>query len=141
MNVYFDACAIVPLFHPETATPAIGKMVGDDTNTLHISDLSAGEFTSSFSRRYRMGEITALYAQESMAVFDSWAEADCVLVPINNIDIKNAAALVRRFDLKLLMSDAIHAALCIRHDLTLVTLDERLAVACGAIGVNVLVPG
>jgi uncharacterized protein len=141
VDVYFDACAIVPLFFPEASTPAVGKITSNESNIVHISALSAGEFASSFSRRLRMGDVTALLAQERIAVFDEWAAADCIFVPVTNADIIRAAALVRRFDLKLLMLDAIHAALCERHDLTLVTLDERLAEACGVIGVEAVVPG
>jgi uncharacterized protein len=139
VDLYFDACVLVPLFYPEASTAAIAAIANSDTNNIHISALASGEFASAFSRRLRMGEITHSFARERMAVFDGWAATDCVSVPINNSDIIRAASLVRRFDLKLLMPDAIHAALCERHKLTLVTLDERLAEACNVIGVEVWV--
>jgi uncharacterized protein len=138
VDLYFDACALVPLFFPEASTLAIAAVANNTANNIHISALGSGEFASAFSRRLRMGEIAHSFAQERMTIFDQWATTDCVSVPINNTDIIRAVSLVRRFDLKLLMPDAIHAALCERHLLTLVTLDERLAEACGVMGVNVL---
>jgi hypothetical protein len=47
---------------------------------------------------------------------------------------------VRRFDLLLRAPDALHAAICRRLDLTLVTLDQRLAKAAREVGIEVNVP-
>ena len=47
---------------------------------------------------------------------------------------------VRRFDLKLRAPDALHAAICRRLGMRLVTLDRRLAAAARALGIDVLVP-
>jgi predicted nucleic acid-binding protein len=47
---------------------------------------------------------------------------------------------VRNFALGLRAPDALHAAVCRRADLTLVTLDRRLASAAEALDVRVVVP-
>ncbi len=47
---------------------------------------------------------------------------------------------VRCFDLMLEGPDALHAAICRRRALTLVTLDRRLARAASALGLKVRIP-
>lgn len=73
-------------------------------------------------------------------LFDEWAITDTISLKIDDSDIALAAALVRRFELKLLMPDAIHIALCVRHQLVMVTLDKLLAEAAGTLGVEVVWP-
>lgn len=50
--------------------------------------------------------------------------------------IRLANIFVRRFDLMLRAPDALHAAICRRGDLLLVTLDHRLAAATGELGIQ-----
>ncbi len=52
-------------------------------------------------------------------------------------DARLAHVFVRRFDLMLRAPDALHAALCRRADLRLVTLNKRLANAAETLGVRV----
>ncbi len=138
--MYLDASALVPMQVDEPTSDVIRKLTIEYDGSLFISSLAAGEFASAMSRLVRMKLFTKEKAELRIGLFDVWTESTTA-VPVANADIIRAASLVRRFDLKLLMPDAIHAALCERHDLTLVTLDERLAEACGLIGVDVAVPG
>jgi predicted nucleic acid-binding protein len=61
-------------------------------------------------------------------------------VEVQDTDIQLASSFVRRFDLTLRAPDALHTAICHRHGLTFVTLDNRLALAATALGVAVRVP-
>ncbi|MDO9588458.1 MAG: PIN domain-containing protein, partial [Brevundimonas sp.] len=55
-------------------------------------------------------------------------------------DIRAAERLVRAFELKLRAPDAIHLAVCLRHDFRLATLDKKLAFAARAFGVACINP-
>ena len=140
MNVYFDASALVPMYVPEISSPVVHAFADAVTEKIYISYLAAGELSSAISRRVRMGELTAEIARERLALFDEWTASDTISLPLDTADIRRAIIMVRRFDLKLLMPDAIHAALCARYELRLVTLDERLAEAARELGVEVIVP-
>jgi hypothetical protein len=61
-------------------------------------------------------------------------------IDIQPSDARLANTYVRRFDLLLRAPDALHAAICRRLDLTLVTLDQRLAKAAREVGIEVNVP-
>ena len=140
MNLYFDASALVPMYVPEISSPVIHAFADAVTEKIYISDLAAGELASAISRRVRMGELAAEIARERLALFDEWIDSDTISLPLDTADIRRAIVMVRRFDLKLLMPDAIHAALCARHELRLVTLDERLAEAARELEIEVIVP-
>jgi hypothetical protein len=55
-------------------------------------------------------------------------------------DCRLANIFVRRFDLRLRVPDALHAAICRRLGMRLVTLDRRLAAAAWTLEIDVLVP-
>lgn len=128
------------MYVPEASSTAVHAFADTVTENIFISDLAAGELASAVSRRVRMGELSADSARGRLALFDEWIASDTISLSLDNADIRRAAILIRRFDLKLLMPDAIHLALCERHELTLVTLDERLADASQALGIEVVVP-
>ena len=140
MNLYFDASALVPMYVPEISSLVVHAFANAVTEKIYISDLAAGELASAISRRVRMGELAAKIARERLALFDEWIASDTISLPLDTADIRRAIVMVRRFDLKLLMPDAIHAALCARHELRLVTLDERLAEAARELEIEVIVP-
>jgi uncharacterized protein len=140
LNWYLDASVLVPLHIAEprsqTVTDALDSAGGD----FVVSTLAAGEFASSVSRRVRMAQVPIETANAWLNLFDEWAVTDTVSLKIEDNDIARAASLVRRFELKLLMPDAVHLGLCVRHELALVTLDIKLAEAARVLGVEVVWP-
>jgi len=84
--------------------------------------------------------IAADEAEARLAIFDDWRSAGTEAVQIEASDFQLATAYVRRFDLMLRAPDALHAAICSRQNLTLVTLDRRLAKAGRELGIDVSVP-
>lgn len=136
MSVYLDASVLVPLQIREAATGIARNFVAALEDAPIVSALAAGEFASAMSRLVRMDMISPDDARKRLALFDDWMASDTARLPIDNSDITRASELVRRFEHKLLMPDAIHAALCERHQLTLGTLDERLAAAADALGID-----
>lgn len=108
--------------------------------TLVVSEFASAEVASALSRLVRIGTMTADEAKARLIAFDAWRSEGSHPVDILASDMGLANTYVRQFDLMLRAPDALHAAICRRLDLTLVTLDRRLATAARALGVNVIVP-
>ena len=140
MTPYLDASVMVPVFVKETSAMAVCGWLADLPDGAVISDFAAGEFASAISRRVRMAEFEAGFGQELLVSFDRWCAVVGTLVQIMPDDIAAAAVLVRRFELKLRLPDAIHLAACQRRGLTLATLDSGLADAARALGVAHICP-
>ncbi len=140
MSVYFDACVLVPIFVREATSDRVNAFLDSQSHPVHVSDLGIAEVASTLSRRVREGRDTLIVARETLAAFDAWILDATIRLPVEPTDIRRAGIIVRRFDLKLLTPDAIHAALCERLGLTLVTLDGRLGDAAARLGIAVVVP-
>lgn len=140
MNWYLDTSVIVPLHISEPSSDIVGGLLNAAQPEFIVSTLAEGEFASSVSTRVRKKEATSEAAATWLNVFDEWVNSATISMKIEDSDIARAAALVRRFELKLLMPDAIHIAMCVRHQLVMVTLDKVLAEAAGVLGVEVVVP-
>ena len=139
MNAYLDASALVPALVQEQYSAAIDAF-RSQRHTLFVSEFAAAEVSAALSRIVRMGEIEANAAEQLLAHFDAWRAAEPEDVVIEASDLRRATRFVRRFNLMLRAPDALHAAVCQRLGLTLVTLDQRLARAAGALGIPVLNP-
>ena len=139
MNIYLDASVLVPMQVQEEKTEAVRRLTTKADGAISVSTLAAGEFTSAISWHVRMKILTEEDANRRLGFFDIWLTSTSTIA-LDNADIRRASSIVRCFDLKLMMPDAIHVALCERHVLALATLDERLAEAARGLGVEVVVP-
>jgi len=108
---------------------------------LLISDFSGAEVASAISRLVRTKFLTPTDAATRLAAFDTWRAAMTVTPAMAATDARLADVFVRHFELMLRAPDALHVAICRRLDLTLVTLDRRLAHAARALGLRVAMPG
>ena len=99
-----------------------------------VSDFAAAEVASALSRLVRMQELDREDAHQRLATFDAWLVLDATCVDLEPRDIRQAAALVRRFELRLRTPDALHVAICARLAASMVTRDANLAHAASAIG-------
>jgi uncharacterized protein len=140
LNWYLDASVLVPLYIAEPRSQTVTDALDGAGGDFVVSTLAAGEFASSVSRRVRMAQVPIETANAWLNLFDEWAVTDTVSLKIEDNDIARSASLVRRFELKLLMPDAVHLGLCVRHELALVTLDIKLAEAARVLGVEVVWP-
>ncbi len=140
MRLYLDASVLVPLFVTEARSSVMAAIVNGLTVPPLVSNFAAGEYSSAIARRFRMAQLSANDASDVLEAFDAWSVAMAQPLEIEAHDIGLAAALVRRFDLKLRLPDAIHLAACQRRGLTLATLDDMLADAARALGVAHIVP-
>jgi hypothetical protein len=140
LTVYLDASVLLPTLIVEPTTEAVYEFLGGDNGELLISDFAAAEVASALSRLLRMALLTETDASARLADFDGWRAAMTSPVDIQASDVRLAYIYVRRFDLQLRASDALHVAVARRLDAALVTLDRRMATAAREIGVAVEMP-
>jgi len=141
VSLYLDASAVMPTVVEDRFTQTVAAFLVNCGEHLVISDFGAAEVASALSRLVRMGELTATEAAQRLADFDAWRVGETENAEIDAHDCRLANTYVRRFDLKLRAPDALHAAICRRLQLQLVTLDRRLAAAARELGIAVAVPG
>jgi len=137
---YLDASALLPRIVEERTSDAVDAFLNARTDTLVVSEFAAAEVASAISRLVRMGQLNTVQALGRLSAFDTWRIVATRATDMEPADLRLANAYVRRFDLMLRAPDAIHAAICVRLGLTLVTLDRRLASAAQSLGVKVLIP-
>jgi predicted nucleic acid-binding protein len=140
VNLYLDASVLVPTLVREHDSPTIIEFLLSQPDELTVSDFGAAEVAAALSRLVRVGRLTEGDAMERLADFDDWRAGATEAADIDPHDCRLANAYVRRFDLKLRAPDALHAAICRRLELKLVTLDRRLAAAADRLGIDVVVP-
>ncbi len=141
MSAYLDASVLLPAIKEEAASDAVDRFLSDWQGAIVVSDFAAAEVASALSRFVRMGHLDAVEAAEFLAKFDAFRAQTGSPCDLHASDARLAATYVRQFELMLRAPDALHAAICRRLDLTLITLDRRLAAAGEALGLRVRVPG
>ena len=137
MSAYLDASVLLPTLITEPSSPLVDRFIAETADNLIISEFAAAEVASALSRLVRTGALDTGDAMERLADFDVWRAGSAEDIDLRAADVRLAHIFVRRFDLMLRAPDALHAAICRREDLLLVTLDKRLARAAQALGVSV----
>jgi len=135
LRAYLDASTLLPILIAEPGSAAVDKFMASSTESVVVSEFAAAEVASALSRLTRTGRLAADDASARLADFDAWRGAASEEVEFNAADVRLAHLYVRRFELMLRAPDALHAAICRRADLELITLDRRLAGAAQALGV------
>lgn len=138
MSVYLDASVIVPILVDGPPSAAVHAFLLRNRETILVSDFAASEVASALSRLVRTGDLDRDDAESRLTTFDTWLVADTLAVPIEPDDVPLAAALVRRFELKLRTPDALHIVIADRCNAALVTRDSGMAAAAAIVGVRTI---
>ena len=115
-------------------------LLAGTSEPLIVSTLAIAEVGSAVSRRQRMGDLVRTEGEQALAAFDKWIAMAATVEANRPEDIALAGRLVRQPRPKLLTSDAIHPATCLRLGLPMVTEDRALLPAAHYHGVKTLVP-
>jgi hypothetical protein len=137
VSFYLDASAATAILIDEEASAAVARFVRAAGEPLIVSDFAAAEVASAISRLVRMKQLSSEDAAIRLGEFDAWRSSTTTVIDFRPADFRLASDFVRRFDLGLRAPDALHAAVCRRNDLRLVTLDAHLARGAEALGVGV----
>ena len=140
MTFYLDASVMLPILVRESSSAVVDAFMATVQQQLWVSDFAAAEVASALSRLVRNGRLQAADGAACLSDFDVWCGAMTLRAEIHAADVRLADAYVRRFDLALRAPDALHLAVVQRLDLSLVTLDRRLATAARELGVGVEMP-
>ncbi len=124
----------------EECSAAVDAFMLAGGQELLAGDFAAAEVASALSRLVRTNLLQEQDALQRLGDFDIWRAAMSSPVDVHAANVRLANAYVRRFDHKLRAPGALHLATARRLDATLVTLDHRLAIAAGALGVGVMEP-
>lgn len=137
MSVYLDANVLVALFVTDALTPKASEAVAKIIEPVLVSDFGALEFASTVARKVREGSVAAKGARLVLANFDAWTSA-AQRIQTDSADVAAADAMVRRFDVNLHGSDALHVALTLREAAKLLTLDDKMRANAKKLGVQVV---
>lgn len=137
---YLDASVLLPTLIEEKASLAVDRFLLTTTDELLVSDCAAAEVASAPSRLVRMDRLDLADASARLGDFDVWRASMTSTPEMTGADARLAGVFVRRAELMLRAPDALHAAIFRRLDLTLLTLDRRLAQTARALGLRVEVP-
>ena len=137
MNVYLDASVIVALLTSDVFTSRADVYIRANVPILVVSDFAELEFASVIARRVRTREVTKQTARSVFAELDGWIIRNTERVETTTADVKAATRAVRRLDLTLRTADALNISVAQRIDATLMTFDDKMAVAARALGVIV----
>jgi predicted nucleic acid-binding protein len=138
LSLYLDASLLVALLQDEDESEAAVRIVSEAGRPLLVSDFARGEVASALARLLRMGVLTEAAARDRLDALAEWTASAAQPIETTAADVRLAAQLVSRFALGLRMPDAVHLAACQIRGLALGCFDRRLAVAAGALGVEVI---
>ena len=137
---YLDACVIAALLFDEPTSDRVIRKVRSWRSGVIVSDFTSAEVSAAVSKRVRMKLDDLEAGTTRLAAVDRFRASLPVVVSTEARDVRAAERLVRAFELKLRAPDAIHLALCLRHDFQLATLDTNLAFAARALGAACINP-
>jgi predicted nucleic acid-binding protein len=137
VNLYLDASVIVALLTNDAFTSRADAYVRAHSPILIVSDFAEAEFASVIARRVRTREVTEQTARIAFAELDAWVIRNTERAGTTTADVTAATRALRRLDLTLRTADALNIAIAQRMDATLMTFDEKMAVAARALGVDV----
>ncbi len=126
--LYLDTSFLLPAFVNEPQTDEVLEWLAQQSaGHLHISPWVRVEFLSVLGQKLRRGEMRHSHVRDALAMLDVWLQQDGVMLAIEMADFENAAAMLATFETNLRSADALHLAICARHDLALKTYDRDLA--------------
>ena len=138
MSVYLDASVLVSLFIPDTQSEQADRSLRTSAQALIVSDFAAAEFASGVSQLVRVRAVAASEARTTFSAFDEWVAREAERVQITNVDVANAATLLRSLKSPLRTPDALHLAIVQRTGSWLLTFDKAMAAAARALGIEVM---
>ncbi|MGD9815363.1 MAG: type II toxin-antitoxin system VapC family toxin [Hyphomonadaceae bacterium] len=137
MRLYLDASVLVALFVNDPLSQRAHAAIAAADAGLIVSDFASLEFGASIQRFARGKLITGKDARSALQEFDRWTAVSCERAETMGSDIVDAAVLVRRDDLALRGSDAVHVAIVQRLAARLLTFDRKMASNAKRLGLAV----
>ena len=137
--IYIDTSLLLPIYVPEANSQRANQVI-EGAEGLLISDLTVAELLVGLARKVKLDELPPNRAQEVRAAFEQhMSEGFLQRLPVSGKHSEAAGELALRSPVILRTLDAIHLAVAVDSQATTVaTLDNRLADAARAIGLEVI---
>lgn len=138
MTVYLDTSVVVPSFVAEDASPVVRRWFGEHALEEWTTSLwTSVEFASAVGNRVRGGTLSIAEGEAALTAFDGEIAGRAELAKPQPEDFDFARRAIAHFNLGLRGGDALHIAIALRLEATLLlTLDRRLANAARAFGLD-----
>lgn len=130
-KVYVDTNLFIAAYVEEDATEAVlAWFARQSASILMASDWTFVELTSALGLKVRRGQISAAQADATQNLFEATMLPALVVLPVDTVVFARAQLLMRRYELGLRAPDALHLALCLAEDHSvLATADQTLHAA------------
>jgi hypothetical protein len=139
--LYLDTSVLVALVCREPDSDRFVAWVADRAaDGISISNWTIVEVASSLSLKMRMRAMTAIDVEQAKATLAHLIQTEFELVNLSLADFDLAARLCANWELNLRGPDALHLALVLRLDRSLVTLDRQQFAAAQHFGIASLIP-
>ncbi|WP_434714497.1 type II toxin-antitoxin system VapC family toxin (plasmid) [Rhizobium sp. YTUHZ045] len=133
--LYIDTSVLVAAWTVETRTDDVQQWLAERrSEEIAVSSWTITEFSSAIGRKARNGQIDPADRSKALALFKELCSTTFECLPISRAHFIEAARMIEQFNIGLRAGDALHLAVAIDSDATLVTLDKGLAKACSLIG-------
>ncbi|MGR9250168.1 type II toxin-antitoxin system VapC family toxin [Rhizobium leguminosarum] len=133
--LYIDTSVLVAACTIETRTDDVQQWLATlGSEEIAVSGWTITEFSSAVALKTRNGQIDPADRGEALAMFRELCSMTFEFLPISRAHFIEAARMTDRFDIGLRTGDALHLAVALGSDATLVTLDKGLAKACTIVG-------
>lgn len=100
-----------------------------ESSAFLISDWTITEISSALSLKRRAGSLSVPKHLAALSEFRIMAETSFEILPVSRAHFQTAANYTDLHDLGLRSGDALHLAVAMEADATIVTLDKRFAIA------------
>jgi predicted nucleic acid-binding protein len=125
LTVIVDASVVVKAFLPEDGSDLAYRLL-ESGRPLHAPDLIRAEFGNALSRRHRLGQ---LEEAEMYAMAEDFAQLGIRTLPTEDV-LHSAMTIAASYDRT--VYDSLYLALAVRHDIPLVTADQKFVNAMRA---------
>ncbi|TAV44687.1 type II toxin-antitoxin system VapC family toxin [Rhizobium leguminosarum] len=133
--LYIDTSVLVAACTIETRTDDVQQWLATlGSEEIAVSGWTITEFSSAVALKTRNGQIDPADRGKALAMFRELCSTTFEILPISRAHFVEAARMTDQFDIGLRAGDALHLAVALGNDATLVTLDEGLAKACNIVG-------
>lgn len=138
---YLDASVLVAAITEEISRKAVQNWLRSREDDLAFSHWTLTEVASALSIKLRTGQIDGHAKAASARQLEEMRNTFLVSTPIDETHFFAARKFADRHETGLRAGDALHVAIAADFDMTLVTLDRRMAAGATMLGVNaVLLP-
>lgn len=137
MTVYLDTSVLFSAFHEDDHSDRVSDWMSQLDN-FAFSRWTIAEISSALGVQVRMRRLTARARKALEAELDEWL-VDRPVCALSDADLAQARRLLRA-EVRLRTPDALHLALVLRHGYRLATLDQDMANAARALGIEIVTP-